>query len=722
MYVIIEDSIGIYDLHHPGDRYGGCSRIYQCHNTQITSIVGVDDGTIVSGDISGVVRHWDIQGEGDTLIPVNEVELHGKVLKILLVNDYLIIPVYRGNRIDVIKLPLNDWNNHQILYYVNISSLTEYDSLVIAASKTGDYIAFYNDGYLVVWSQTKRRLIRHKVSRPVSSIDFHPFDAYIACGLENGQILLWGRFIQKKPIVSTMHWHSSAVRALLFSVDGGFLISGGSEGVVVFWQLATGYRQFLPRLGSPVNCLTCSKRGDYLSVCLANNSIRIVGSVSFKIEHTLRGLIGRDQNSVHSDSSAVNEGNFRVLGNLDELVLVSAGSSTDLHVFDVIGDKVLNCLNTIERNYINSATGMIVSCAAIGMNRMVTLLKRKDGISFMRFWGKTGDKWVIEAIVDHPHRENEVIEVVCNTDCTVVISLDCKGIMKQWNYSEDSWRCVDVVAMEIFNISGMKIEGDWLITVVNKQSVAILDIKSMKIVKMLNCTKVNQAFLLCPRSLLTTDDSGVVLWNLDSCSSVRVIDSGGYVSCAFGSQCFGIMENDPVSGTLISLYSLCGDLLRQCSFPKSYLSFQIMCCNEKIIMLLVDRGHNMESFEITSWFQSAVISELKETEGYGESHGQEEGMPVNGYKNGVKNGLKRLPQKLRVNGIHSKKNGESKHVLEAMKGLFDVPSYMLPNSDVLVDLYTQRLAKKTKTRNEEGIQTFKHPVTKRIKLNGKNGM
>ena len=36
---------------------------------------------------------------------------------------------------------------------------------------------------------------------------------------------------------STYHWHSDVVRALQFSADGSYLLSGGTEGVLVQWQL-----------------------------------------------------------------------------------------------------------------------------------------------------------------------------------------------------------------------------------------------------------------------------------------------------------------------------------------------------------------------------------------------------------------------------------------------------------------------------------------------------
>ncbi|MCL7040811.1 hypothetical protein MKW94_011163 [Papaver nudicaule] len=51
---------------------------------------------------------------------------------------------------------------------------------------------------------------------------------------------------------STWHWHQSEVKVLHFSSDGAYLYSGGKEGVLVVWQLDTGKKRFLPRIGSPL--------------------------------------------------------------------------------------------------------------------------------------------------------------------------------------------------------------------------------------------------------------------------------------------------------------------------------------------------------------------------------------------------------------------------------------------------------------------------------------
>lgn len=46
------------------------------------------------------------------------------------------------------------------------------------------------------------------------------------------------------------HWHSHAVSAITFSSTGALLLSGGEENVLVKWEVESGKKDFVPRLGS----------------------------------------------------------------------------------------------------------------------------------------------------------------------------------------------------------------------------------------------------------------------------------------------------------------------------------------------------------------------------------------------------------------------------------------------------------------------------------------
>ncbi len=56
--------------------------------------------------------------------------------------------------------------------------------------------------------------------------------------------------IKGKLPCTVWHWHSHAVQAMAFSSTGAQLLTGGEENVLVKWEIESGRKDFVPRLGS----------------------------------------------------------------------------------------------------------------------------------------------------------------------------------------------------------------------------------------------------------------------------------------------------------------------------------------------------------------------------------------------------------------------------------------------------------------------------------------
>lgn len=54
---------------------------------------------------------------------------------------------------------------------------------------------------------------------------------------------------ERKLPTTSLHWHAHAVAALAFTPSGSQLLSVGEESVLVQWHLASGKREYIPRLG-----------------------------------------------------------------------------------------------------------------------------------------------------------------------------------------------------------------------------------------------------------------------------------------------------------------------------------------------------------------------------------------------------------------------------------------------------------------------------------------
>lgn len=108
-------------------------------------------------------------------------------------------------------------------------------------------------------------------SRYVSSMALNSNGSELALGFASGVINLinvsdlQGRLLK---------WHIDSVLSLCFTQDGSYLLSGGWEKVVSFWQLSTNMQQFLPRLsGVVIDCQSvCNDKYYSLSLQMTENA------------------------------------------------------------------------------------------------------------------------------------------------------------------------------------------------------------------------------------------------------------------------------------------------------------------------------------------------------------------------------------------------------------------------------------------------------------------
>lgn len=120
----------------------------------------------------------------------------------------------------------------------------------------------------------------------------------LALGTSEGQIHLYADILSvfnnqthhNLPAPRILHWHREAVNAVKFSQDGNYLISGGSETVLVLWQLETGRKQFLPHLTSEIGRIVVSPKGDRYAVQLGDNSIMVLSTSELKPVAHFAGL------------------------------------------------------------------------------------------------------------------------------------------------------------------------------------------------------------------------------------------------------------------------------------------------------------------------------------------------------------------------------------------------------------------------------------------------
>ncbi|KAL5977314.1 hypothetical protein ACLOJK_021660 [Asimina triloba] len=153
----------------------------------------------------------------------------------------------------------------------------------LIARNSGEFVGVRNKQHLRIWrvpcgnftfDEIKAIKLHH--TKKLMTLAFHPTERIVAGGDASGRILIWRgighrKFSQNQQSVSegkvkfgeerpgvrddddadsctTWHWHPSEK----------IMEVSGKEGVLVVWQLDTGKKKFLPRLGSPLLYFTQS--------------------------------------------------------------------------------------------------------------------------------------------------------------------------------------------------------------------------------------------------------------------------------------------------------------------------------------------------------------------------------------------------------------------------------------------------------------------------------
>ena len=89
---------------------------------------------------------------------------------------------------------------------------------------------------------------------------------------------------QDNIVIQTLHWHAHKIDSLCFVENTPFLMSGGSETVLVQWHLEKQEKTFVSRLGSGIDAVALSD--DFYGLLLKDNTFRVVRMDNNKIALT----------------------------------------------------------------------------------------------------------------------------------------------------------------------------------------------------------------------------------------------------------------------------------------------------------------------------------------------------------------------------------------------------------------------------------------------------
>ncbi|KAJ2808931.1 NET1-associated nuclear protein 1 [Coemansia guatemalensis] len=315
--------------------------------------------------------------------------------------------------------------------------------LGLAVRSDGRWVAAYSNFRVHVAFLRPAGVVQHmwRMTERVSAVAFHPTEPVLAVGDWRGRIMFWfcvdetreqdteDREIIRRP----HHWHAHRVNAIAFTEDGTML-SGGEEGVLVFWQLLTDSRDYLPRLGSDIVGISVSPDQMSYAVLLRDNTIRIFSAVNHSLVSSLQGLKFAERGmALETQSRSVQDQRMARLLDDDPFTtglvvhpathsLVLNGEPGHLQVFNHLNDRHLTSIEVASFNRVSGTSASRVSRPHVDLVQysltglwMATVDSRRSSAqsgqgascstSYLKLWkfNPSDQSYKLVTRIDNPH-------------------------------------------------------------------------------------------------------------------------------------------------------------------------------------------------------------------------------------------------------------------------------------------------------------------------------
>ena len=434
-----------------------------------------------------------------------------------------------------------------------------------------------SDGVLVagarknvfVWREGMRDPVKLKHERDISSVAVHSEHRFVAAADDRGEIFLWYNVLDEggdAPVRSSqMHWHSQAVRAMCVSAEGGYLFSGGEEAVLVIWQLGSGQKSFLPRLGGAIEAIAACPDGMQLAMLCEGGKIRVIDMQTRKLIKSIR-LAGL---AISAPKALAEGANMLCEASGLGLVAVCGTSGTDVEVWDVKGSMV-GSLEVVPRNYVKQAERgdgaggsrgdrdggqprlrvQIAAFSGDGESMAVVHGREKGGGSKggdahfqLSMWRHTQGRWKAESRVLSPHKE-AVTSVSFGPQpakgtSSLLLSSGTDGLFKVWRREarpqsasvnsnrkegegELTWRCQSVCGLRPVSCGASAFSQDGsVVAAAYAHTVCICAYPSLGLLTAMTNTSCRQpinriAFLPQSSCLIAATHQSVSMWDVST--------------------------------------------------------------------------------------------------------------------------------------------------------------------------------------------------------------
>lgn len=333
------------------------------------------------------------------------------------------------------------------------------DCSTIDITNDGKWLAFAARYKAYIWpinndmeDVVETQLRDHTFVEYTTILKFHPHKPILAVGDRSGRITHITNYKsteEKEHIRSIHHWHHLPVRCLTFMADGSYLLSGGEESVMVIWQLDTGHKQFLPRMGGSIASITISPNHRFYCLGLDDNSLRLVNGVTHSIEQVIQGLqYAQADNALNPLSTGliIEPRNQHVVLNGVQGSIQFYDANADSHVMDLEVVPMNRVVRAGEKEIIHAHVAHVAFLKS--GEWMATVDMRDDKVTtpelFLKFWRWDPDTqaYKLHTRVDYPHSK-PITSLTFNPvsrQGPMAITTSEDKTFKVWNLSTDLGR------------------------------------------------------------------------------------------------------------------------------------------------------------------------------------------------------------------------------------------------------------------------------------------
>ncbi|CAJ2649782.1 unnamed protein product [Trifolium pratense] len=466
------------------------------HTSTVTSVVVVPGSKILNycwtSSLDGTIRYWDFSlFECIKKIDLN-LPIFSMVIPSLLstpeessgkkknVYAYVCMQTENGkdNKPKLCTAQIRKCNltNYNKLSKVTLKETKRPQRLTI--SPCGNFLGIKDKRKLHIWkipkvdsdSAVSKKITLHH-TKTFSVLTFHPTERIVAAGDVTGRILIFrgfgaqnfqenGELLNRtsmtgeecKPGVrqnddaescSTWHWHSSGVNLLSFSSDGVYLYSGGKEGVLVFWQLDTGKKKFLPRIGSPLRYFIDSPDPSVSSISCADNQIHIFKISSMEIMRSISG-IKPPLSSQDICESISSQAAFDCTSGLVAVQTENYG----IQFYSLFANRGLYEIQVCERNYqpVDDVTVVVTMVELSVDGSMMGTVEVKlpeegiGGLICLKLWDLDSDtkRFSMSTLIYEPHRDAHISAIAFHPTRHMAVTSSYGGDFKIWVCREET--------------------------------------------------------------------------------------------------------------------------------------------------------------------------------------------------------------------------------------------------------------------------------------------